>query len=448
LSVRVIAALPVPAHPRHSPPGALPGTTDEGDAGMFEPSDMAKMAGQMARQWVNANLFPALPKLESGELLPYDLMRDMAQKFGIRDMAKMALEKKVKKMRESGGNEGAKGGGLAALMADGSADAMDPMIGTMIAKEMCRASPGFSMSYGVSVALAGGAIISRGTADQIEKYGIPLATVDKIGSWCLTEPGAGSDAFGSMRTTAKPDGDDYILTGQKAFITNGPCADIFVVYAKVDRGQPKADQQVNAFILEKGMKGFAQGKPMKKMGMRDSPTGELFFDEVRVPKAQLLGGVEKTAEGRKDTKESLGTERSGIPGMAWGIIEECLERSVKYVNERRQFGRAIGEFQAVQLDIADMYVKLKNVENICYRLAWMQKKGIQDAAFVNASKAYCSQACVDVSLRAIQLHGGYGYMEEYHIEKLARDSKLLELGAGTTHINYLSAARVLLEQAG
>ncbi|MFZ5755486.1 MAG: acyl-CoA dehydrogenase family protein [Pseudomonadota bacterium] len=415
---------------------------------MFEPGDMAKMAGQMARQWVNANLFPALPKLESGEMLPYDLMRDMAQKFGIRDMARMSLEKKVKKMR-AGEADALKGAGLASLMEDaGGTDGMDPMIGMMIAKELCRASPGFSMGWGVSVALAGGAIIGKGTADQIEKYGIPLATVDKIGSWCLTEPGAGSDAFGSMRTTAKPDGDDYILSGQKTFITNGPCADIFVVYAKVDRGQPKADQQVNAFILEKGMKGFAQGKAMKKMGMRDSPTGELFFDEVRVPKAQLLGGVEKTAEGRKDTKESLGTERSGIPGMAWGIIEECLDRSVKYVNERKQFGRAIGDFQAVQLDIADMYMKLKNVENICYRLAWMQKKGVRDAAFVNASKAYCSQACVDVSLRAIQLHGGYGYMEEYHIEKLARDSKLLELGAGTTHINYLSAARTVLTGAG
>jgi alkylation response protein AidB-like acyl-CoA dehydrogenase len=412
---------------------------------MFEPSEMAKMAGQMARQWVNANLFPALPKLEHGEMLPYDLMRDMAQKFGIRDLAKMALEKKVRKMREGGDKAGAKGAGLGALMADaGGTDGMDPMIGMMIAKELCRASPGFSMGWGVSVALAGGAIISKGTADQIEQYGIPLATVDKIGSWCLTEPGAGSDAFGSMRTTARPDGDDYILNGQKTFITNGPYADYYVVYAKVDRGQAREQMAVNAFILERGMKGFAQGKPMKKMGMRDSPTGELFFDDVRVPKAQLLGGVEKGGEGRADTKESLGTERSGLPAMAWGIIEECLDRSVKYVNERKQFGRAIGEFQAVQLDIADMYMKLKNVENVCYRLAWMQKNGINDVAFVNASKAYCSQACVDASLRAIQLHGGYGYMEEYHIEKLARDSKLLELGAGTTHINYLSAARAVL----
>lgn len=127
--------------------------------------------------------------------------------------------------------------------------------------------------------------------------------------------------------------------------------------------------------------------------------------------------------------------------MAWGIIERCYEQTKKYVVERQQFGRPIGEFQAVQLKIADMYVKLKNVENVVYRLAWMQKHKVKDPAFVNATKAYCSEACVDVALTAIQCHGGYGYMEEFHIETLARDAKLLELGAGTTDINLLAAAR-------
>ena len=145
--------------------------------------------------------------------------------------------------------------------------------------------------------------------------------------------------------------------------------------------------------------------------------------------------------GRGAVKESLGNERSGIPAMAWGIIERCYEQTKKYVVERSQFGRPIAEFQAVQLKIADMYVKLKNVENIVYRTAWMQRQRIVDPAFVNASKAYCSTACVEVALTAIQCHGGYGYMEEYHIEKLARDAKLLELGAGTTDINLLTAAR-------
>jgi len=411
---------------------------------MFELNDMHKMTQTMVRQWCQKNLFPVLPKLEEGEMLPYDLMRNMMKQFGMDAMAKMQLQKRVKKLREAeagGAKSEAPNAAMTELMGDGGGD---PMLMAVVIKELSRCSPGFAMSWGVSMGLAGGAVISKGTADQVEKYGIPMATMEKVGSWCLTEPGAGSDAFGSMTTTAKPDGDYYVLNGGKTFITNGPVADVFVVYAKLDRGQPRTEMPVNTFILEKGMPGFTQGKPFKKMGMRDSPTGELFFDNVRVPKANLLGGKEKTMEGRSDTKESLGNERSGIPAMALGIIEECYERSVKYVTERKQFGRPVAEFQAVQLDIADMYVKMKNVENIVYRTAWMQKKGVRDVAFINASKAYCSQMCVDVALKAIQLHGGYGYMEEYHIEKLARDSKLLELGAGTTHINYLTAARAEL----
>jgi alkylation response protein AidB-like acyl-CoA dehydrogenase len=303
----------------------------------------------------------------------------------------------------------------------------------LVIKELSRVSPGFAMGWGVSVGLAGGAILSKGTPDQLERWGLPVVTVQKIASWCLTEPGAGSDAFGSMKTNARREGDDYILNGGKTFTTNGPGADVFVVYAKVG-------DAVNTFILERGMPGFTVGKPFKKMGMRDSPTCELFFEDVRVPAAHLLGGKEKTS-GRRDVKESLGNERSGIPAMAWGIIEKCYEQSKKYVIERQQFGRPIGEFQAVQLKIADMYIKLKNVENIVHRLAWMAKNKVKDPAFINATKAYCSSACVDAALTAIQCHGGYGYMEEFHIEKLARDSKLLELGAGTTDINLLTAAR-------
>ena len=405
---------------------------------MFQLSQPTEMVRDMVRSWVDKNLRPNLEKLDSGEMLPFDLMRSMTQQLGIGEMAKMALEGRIEKLRarEKAGSTETDAMGMKDLMGEGG----DPMIMAVLTKEMSKASPGFCMGWGVSVGLAGGAIIAKGTADQIEKYALPMTTCDKIGSWCLTEPGAGSDAFGSMRSIAKPDGDGYLLNGTKTFITNGPYADTFVVYAKVDRGQSREEMPVNAFILEKGMPGFTQGKPFHKMGMKDSPTGELFFDNVKLTKANLLGGKEKAA-GRSDTKESLGNERSGIPAMAWGIIEECYERSLKYVLERKQFGKAIGEFQAVQMDLADMYIKYKNVENIVYRTAWMQKKGIRDNAFVNASKAYCSQMAGDVALKAIQLHGGYGYMQEYHVEKLARDARLLELGAGTTHINYLSAAR-------
>jgi acyl-CoA dehydrogenase len=286
--------------------------------------------------------------------------------------------------------------------------------------------------------LAGGSIVAKGTPDQIERWGLPLATVKQIGSWCLTEPGAGSDAFGAMRTTARKDGSDYLLKGSKTFITNGPGADVFVVYAKTDDGG------VATFIVERGMAGVSVGPPFKKMGMRDSPTSEVYFDDVRLGIEHLLGGKEKGSTGRSDTKDSLGSERSGVPAMAWGIIERCYDASLAYVREREQFGRPIGAFQAVQLHIADMFLKLRTVENVVYRTAWMQQNGVKDMPFVNASKAMCAQMAVDVALKAVQIHGGYGYMEELGLEKLARDAKLLELGAGTTDINLLAAARELI----
>jgi len=387
------------------------------------------MVQQMVRQWCERTLLPRIPALEAGDEQPFPLMKQLVKAFGLDQMAAAGVRKRIARLREGGDapREDLLGGG----------GEMDPMMGFVLVKELSRVSPGFAMGWGVSLGLAGGAIVGKGTADQLERWGLPVVTMDKIASWCLTEPGAGSDAFGSMATTARPDGDGYVLAGQKTFITNGPGADVFVVYAKIDRG---GDAGVGTFIVERGMPGFTQGKPMKKMGMRDSPTCALFFDDVRVPAANLLGGRERPA-GRRDVKDSLGTERSGVPAMAWGIIEKCYEQTKKYVVDRRQFDRAIGEFQAVQLKIADMYVKLKNVENIVYRLAWMQKNKVDDMAFVNASKAFCSTTAVDVALTAIQCHGGYGYMEEFHIEKLARDSKLLELGAGTTDINLLAAAR-------
>jgi hypothetical protein len=309
------------------------------------------------------------------------------------------------------------------------------------------------MGFGVSMGLVGGAIVAKGTPEQIERWGLPIATVQQIGAWCLTEPDAGSDAFGSMRTTAVPDGapgetQGYVLKGSKTFITNGPGADVFLVYAKIDRGEPADERGLATFIVERGMPGVTVGPAFKKMGMRDSPTSEVFFDDVRLGVEHLLGGREKGRGGRTDTKDSLGNERSGVPSMAWGIIERCYDMSVAYVRERKQFGRPIGEFQAVQLKITDLFLKLRTVENVVYRLAWMQQHGKRDMPYINASKAMSAQLAVEAAMTAIQIHGGYGYMEELGLEKLARDAKLLELGAGTTDINLLAAARELIGVSG
>ncbi len=402
---------------------------------MFRLDEQTQMVATMVRQWCQSQLAPKIPALEHGEEQPFELMKKMAKAFGFDAMLGGSVQKRIAKLRA--GDAGDPEKTLAAGVGN-------PMMMHVVVKELSRVSPGFAMGFGVSLGLVGGAIVAKGTADQIEKWGLPLATLQQIGSWCLTEPNAGSDAFGSMRTTARAEGSDYILKGSKTFITNGPGADVFLVYAKIDRGEPAAAQGVATFIVERNMPGVTVGPAFKKMGMRDSPTSEVFFDDVRLGVEHLLGGKEKGRGGRSDTKDSLGNERSGVPAMAWGIIERCYDASLQYVRDREQFGRPIGAFQAVQLKITDMFLKLRTVENVVYRTAWMQQNGVKDMPFVNASKAMCAQMAVDAALTAIQIHGGYGYMEELGLEKLARDAKLLELGAGTTDINLLAAARELI----
>jgi alkylation response protein AidB-like acyl-CoA dehydrogenase len=399
---------------------------------MFRLDEQTQMVATMVRSWCQSQLAPRIPALEHGEEMPFELMKKMAKSFGFDAMLGASVKKRIEKLR-SGDTTTAND-----VEKTLGAGAGNPMMMHVVIKELSRISPGFAMGFGVSMGLTGGAIVAKGTADQIERWGLPLATVKQIGSWCLTEPGAGSDAFGSMRTTARKDGNDYLLKGSKTFITNGPGADVFLVYARTDDGG------VSTFIVERGMAGVTVGPAFKKMGMRDSPTSEVFFDDVRLGIEHLLGGKEKGPGGRSDTKDSLGNERSGVPAMAWGIIERCYDASLQYVREREQFGRPIGAFQAVQLHITDMFIKLRTVENVVYRTAWMQREGVKDMPFVNASKAMCAQMAVDVALKAIQIHGGYGYMEELGLEKLARDAKLLELGAGTTDINLLAAARELI----
>jgi alkylation response protein AidB-like acyl-CoA dehydrogenase len=404
---------------------------------MFTLDEQSQMVAGVIRQWCQSTLQPRIPAMEAGTEMPFDLMKKMAKTFGFDAMLGGAVKKRLEKLRKG---EDAPADLEKTVTSGGG----NPMMMHVVIKELSRVSPGFAMGFGVSMGLVGGAIVGKGTADQIERWGLPISTVQQIGSWCLTEPGAGSDAFGSMRTTAKPDGSSYLLSGSKTFITNGPGADVFLVYAKIDRGEPEDARGLGTFIVERGMPGVTVGPPFKKMGMKDSPTSEVFFDDVRLGVEHLLGGREKGRGGRSDTKESLGSERSGVPSMAWGIIERCYDASLAYVRERKQFGRAIGEFQAVQLKITDLFMKLRTVENIVFRLAWMQQNGKRDMPYVNASKATSALMAVDAALTAIQIHGGYGYMEELGIEKLARDAKMLELGAGTTDINLLAAARELI----
>jgi len=305
--------------------------------------------------------------------------------------------------------------------------------------EMARVSPSFAFGFGVSAGLFAGNIMRRGTPEQMQKYGLPALKGDLIGAWALTEPGAGSDALGGMKTRAVKDGDSYVLNGSKTFITNAPCADAFLVYAKykLDDGR----DSVQAFIVERAFPGLSTGQPFKKMGVRGSPTGEVFFDDCRVPLDNILGGGVRD---RGHVKQSLAGERSGIPGICLGIMDRCFEVAVKYAKERKQFGQSIADYQLIQARLARMYTAIMNVENIVYKEFLAGRRLQQPVADVCAGKLYAGEMATYVANEAIMILGGYGYMEEYVVERMLRDAKIMEIGAGTTEMQIITLARDIL----
>src|SRR4029077_6200615 len=224
-------------------------------------------------------------------------------------------------------------------------------------------------------------IASRGTLAQQERWLPELVTYEKIGAWAITEPDAGSDAFGGMKSYVVRDGDDYILNGQKTFITNGPDADVIVVYAKLDEpGVDKRDRRVLTFVLDRGMEGFVQSKPFRKMGIHSSRTGELFFNNVRLGRDRLLGEAEgdtagAAGDGRASARSNFSAERIGVAAMALGVIEECLRLCVDYAKSRTLWGQEIGQFQLIQLKLANMEVARMNVRNMLFRVIEAAQSG-------------------------------------------------------------------------
>ncbi|MGZ3443588.1 MAG: acyl-CoA dehydrogenase family protein, partial [Polyangia bacterium] len=254
-----------------------------------------------------------------------------------------------------------------------------------------------------------------------------------------------SDAFGGMKATAKRDGDAYLLNGSKTFITNGPYADTIVFICKLDDGAtaPK-DRKVLTFILDRGMPGLTQSKPLRKMGLHSSPTGELFLDNVRVERDRLIGETEDLPA-RSGAKDTFTMERTGVAAMALGIVERCLQLSVEYAKTRVQFGRPIGDFQLIQLKLAKMEVARMNIQNLVFRQIELAAAGKSlSLAEASACKLYSAQAAMDVCLEAVQLHGGNGYMAEFQVEQLCRDAKVLQIYGGTDEIQVSQIARSLL----
>jgi acyl-CoA dehydrogenase len=407
---------------------------------MLDFTDEQKMAQTMLRQWCDKELAPNVAKMEKGELLPYDLARKLVRTFGMDELVRAQL----KKLEE------------AAAQKDASAQATkersslgDPGLMAIVSMELARVCPGFCLAFGASLGLAGGAIMAKGTLAQKLKWALPILTMEKIGAWGMTEPGAGSDAFGNMRTTARRDGDGFILNGQKTFITNAPFADTFVIYAKPkdneDSNEDARHMPFHAFIVDKGTPGLSVSKPMEKMGMHSSPTGEVFLADVRVPAAQLLG--EQLEEpSREQARDVFHGERTAMAPMCLGIIERCLEDSLAYAKERETWGKKIAEYQLIQDKLARMYVHRENVRNLLFRqFEKIHKKVPISMAEASACKLYCARAATEVALEAIQIMGGNGYMREYHVEMLMRDAKLLQIGGGTDEIQIVTIARHLLK---
>lgn len=385
----------------------------------FELSEEQKMMRDMVYKWAQKELAPIQEKVDEEDWFPPDFFRKCAE-IGILGIT---IDEKY--------------GGLGS----------DVLTQTLVVEQMSRFAPGLAMTYAAHSNLCAHNIHRNANESLKEKYLPPLVRGEKIGALALTEPNAGSDAM-SIRTRAVKKGDKYILNGTKIFITNGPVADIFLVYAKT---QPELGAKgISAFIVEKDFPGFSVSRKIRKCGMRGSPTGELVFDNCEVPAENLVGqenmGVNVMTSG-------LDVERIVLAGGSVGMAEQALEYAVQYAVEREQFGQPIANFQMIQQKLADMYARTEAARLLVYRAADLAQKsprggkGTELTKLAASAILFASETATWVCNEAVQIHGGYGYCLEFPVQNLWRDAKLYEIGAGTNEIRRIIVARELTREA-
>ncbi|MGW4846475.1 acyl-CoA dehydrogenase family protein [Nocardia brasiliensis] len=418
---------------------------------MFEWSETDLLIRDAVRTFIDKEIRPNLDALDSGELSPYPIIRKLFSEFGIDAMGEEAVTKLLAKQeaREAAVAAGEPKPEKKEKSAGGSPFAGQESLMAVLIGELSGVCMGVVTALGVSIGLGATTIMSRGTLAQKQRWLTDIVTMKKVAAWAITEPDSGSDAFGGMKTYVKRDGEDYLLNGQKTFITNGPFADVMIVYAKLDEGDgaDKRERKVLTFVLDKGMEGLTQGKPFKKMGLHASPTGELFFDNVRLGRDRLLGETEehKGGDGRESARSSFTAERVGVAFMALGIINECHRLCLEYAKSRKLWGQEIGRFQLVQLKLAKMEIARINVQNMVFNTLERGRAGKPPTlAEASAMKLYASEAATEVAMEAVQLFGGNGYMTEYRVEQLARDAKSLMIYAGSNEIQVTHIAKGLL----
>ena len=282
-----------------------------------------------------------------------------------------------------------------------------------------------------------------GTEEQKQKFLVPLAKGEKLGAFGLTEPGAGTDAQG-QQTKAVLDGDEWVLNGSKCFITNGKYADTYIVIAVTGTVEKrgKMQKEISAFIVEKGTPGFTFGTKEKKMGIRGSATYELIFTDCRIPKDNLLG---KKGEGFKIAMHTLDGGRIGIAAQALGLAEGALDRTIAYVKERKQFGRPIAKFQAIAFMLAEMATKLEAAKNLVYKTAWLIDNGPDASMAASMAKFYASEVCNEIAAKTVQIHGGYGFIKDYKIERMFRDCRVFTIYEGTSQVQQMVISGKLLK---
>lgn len=357
------------------------------------------------------------------ELLPGVIERDTEQKFP---------KDQIKKMGELG---------FMGMMVDPryNGGGMDSISYVLAMEEISKIDASVSVCMSVNNSLVCWGLEKYGTEEQKEKYLKPLATGELIGAFCLSEPEAGSDAT-SQRTTAEDKGDYYLLNGTKNWITNGNSASVYIIIAQTDAA--KKHKGINALIVEKGMPGFVVGKKEDKMGIRGSDTHSLMFTDVKVPKANRIGD---DGFGFSFAMTTLNGGRIGIASQALGIAAGAYELALKYSKERKAFGKNLSEHQAIQFKLAEMATKIDAARLLVHQAAWRkdQKQDFVKAAAM--AKLFASQIAQEVTSEAVQIHGGYGYVKEYHVERLMRDAKITQIYEGTTEIQKMVISRELLK---
>ena len=373
-----------------------------------------------------------------------DMLRDLVYKFAQAEIAPRAAE--IDKNNEFPADLWRKMGDLGILgvtVAEEFGGSNMGYLGHVVAmEEISRASASVGLSYGAHSNLCVNQIHKNGSAEQKTRYLPKLCSGEHVGALAMSEPGAGSDVV-SMKLKAEKKGDVYILNGNKMWITNGPDADTYVIYAKTDSNA--GSRGMTAFIVERGFGGFSRAPKLDKLGMRGSNTCELIFEDCEVPAANILG---HEGEGVRVLMSGLDFERTVLSGGPVGIMQACMDIVVPYVHDRKQFGQAIGEFQLMQGKLADMYTVLNASRAYLYAVARACDRGLESRKDAAAVILYTAEQATQCALQAIQALGGNGYINDYDTGRLLRDAKLYEIGAGTSEIRRMLIGRELFSEAG